>query len=135
MAKRVADLLVDVLVDAAIKRVYCVSVDSLEGITDSGSAARMEGASEAGFCSYYATDYFGGTSALTRRIPRTLEPSSGITGPAPPIRTTELPSTDKCPLVDLTARRFWSLKNTVVNRVHYRQLSMSRPWPAQDNDG
>ena len=59
MAKRVADLLVDVLVDAAIKRVYCVSVDSLEGITDSGSAARMEGASEAGFCSYYATDYFG----------------------------------------------------------------------------
>ena len=35
MAKRVADLLVDVLVDAGIKRVYGVSGDSLNGITDS----------------------------------------------------------------------------------------------------
>ena len=35
MAKRVADLLVDVLVDAGVKRVYGVSGDSLNGITDS----------------------------------------------------------------------------------------------------
>src|ERR1700751_3755690 len=35
MAKRVADLLVDVLIDAGIKRIYGVSGDSLNGITDS----------------------------------------------------------------------------------------------------
>src|ERR1700760_1627752 len=35
MAKRVADLLVDVLVDAGGKRIYGVSGDSLNGITDS----------------------------------------------------------------------------------------------------
>ena len=35
MAKRVADLLVDVLVDAGVKRIYGVSGDSLNGITDS----------------------------------------------------------------------------------------------------
>ena len=35
MAKRVADLLVDVLVEAGVKRVYGVSGDSLNGITDS----------------------------------------------------------------------------------------------------
>ena len=35
MAKRVADLLVDVLVDAGVQRVYGVSGDSLNGITDS----------------------------------------------------------------------------------------------------
>jgi hypothetical protein len=35
MAKRVADLLVDVLVDAEVQRVYGVSGDSLNGITDS----------------------------------------------------------------------------------------------------
>jgi pyruvate dehydrogenase (quinone) len=35
MAKRVADLLVDVLVEAGVQRVYGVSGDSLNGITDS----------------------------------------------------------------------------------------------------
>ena len=35
MAKRVADLLVDVLVEAGVKRIYGVSGDSLNGITDS----------------------------------------------------------------------------------------------------
>src|SRR5208283_2332072 len=35
MAKRVADLLVDVLVEAGVERVYGVSGDSLNGITDS----------------------------------------------------------------------------------------------------
>src|ERR1700751_5306186 len=35
MAKRVADLLVDVLIDAGVKRIYGVSGDSLNGITDS----------------------------------------------------------------------------------------------------
>jgi pyruvate dehydrogenase (quinone) len=35
MSKRVADLLVDVLVDAGVQRVYGVSDDSLNGITDS----------------------------------------------------------------------------------------------------
>ena len=35
MAKRVADLLVDVLVEAGVKRVYGLSGDSLNGITDS----------------------------------------------------------------------------------------------------
>ncbi|HTR25297.1 MAG TPA: ubiquinone-dependent pyruvate dehydrogenase [Terriglobales bacterium] len=35
MAKRVADLLVDVLLDAGVQRVYGVSGDSLNGITDS----------------------------------------------------------------------------------------------------
>ena len=35
MAKRVADLLVDVLVEAGVRRVYGVSGDSLNGITDS----------------------------------------------------------------------------------------------------
>jgi len=35
MARRVADLLVDVLVEAGVKRVYGVSGDSLNGITDS----------------------------------------------------------------------------------------------------
>src|SRR5271165_2019288 len=34
MAKRVADLLVDVLVEAGVKRIYGVSGDSLNGITD-----------------------------------------------------------------------------------------------------
>ena len=35
MAKRVADLLVDVLAEAGVKRIYGVSGDSLNGITDS----------------------------------------------------------------------------------------------------
>src|SRR5450432_3572840 len=35
MAKRVADLLVDVLVEAGVRRMYGVSGDSLNGITDS----------------------------------------------------------------------------------------------------
>jgi pyruvate dehydrogenase (quinone) len=35
MAKRVADLLVEVLADAAVRRIYGVSGDSLNGITDS----------------------------------------------------------------------------------------------------
>ena len=35
MAKRVADLLVDVLFEAGVQRVYGVSGDSLNGITDS----------------------------------------------------------------------------------------------------
>ena len=35
MAKRVADLLVDVLADAGVRRIYGVSGDSLNGITDS----------------------------------------------------------------------------------------------------
>jgi pyruvate dehydrogenase (quinone) len=35
MAKRVADLLVDVLAEAGVQRVYGVSGDSLNGITDS----------------------------------------------------------------------------------------------------
>src|SRR5260370_41463374 len=35
MAKRVADLLVDVLADAGVRRMYGVSGDSLNGITDS----------------------------------------------------------------------------------------------------
>jgi pyruvate dehydrogenase (quinone) len=35
MAKRVADLLVDVLLEAGVHRVYGVSGDSLNGITDS----------------------------------------------------------------------------------------------------
>lgn len=35
MTKRVADLLVDVLVDAGVQRVYGVSGDSLNGVTDS----------------------------------------------------------------------------------------------------
>jgi len=35
MAKRVADLLVDVLVEAGVERVYGISGDSLNGITDS----------------------------------------------------------------------------------------------------
>ena len=35
MAKRVADLLVAVLVEAGVKRMYDVSGDSLNGITDS----------------------------------------------------------------------------------------------------
>src|ERR1700741_4763291 len=35
MAKRVADLLVDVLVKSGVQRVYGVSGDSLNGITDS----------------------------------------------------------------------------------------------------
>jgi pyruvate dehydrogenase (quinone) len=35
MAKRVAELLVDVLVEAGVQRVYGVSGDSLNGITDS----------------------------------------------------------------------------------------------------
>src|SRR5271165_7348032 len=35
MAKRVADLLVDVLLEAGVQRVYGVSGDSLNGITDS----------------------------------------------------------------------------------------------------
>src|SRR5260370_15952991 len=35
MAKRVADLLVDVLVEAGVQRIYGVSGDSLNGITDS----------------------------------------------------------------------------------------------------
>src|SRR6201987_1287470 len=35
MAKRVADLLVDVLLKAGVKRIYGVSGDSLNGITDS----------------------------------------------------------------------------------------------------
>ena len=35
MAKRVADLLVDVLSEAGVQRIYGVSGDSLNGITDS----------------------------------------------------------------------------------------------------
>jgi len=35
MAKKVAELLVDVLVGAGVKRIYGVSGDSLNGITDS----------------------------------------------------------------------------------------------------
>src|SRR6266566_8944439 len=35
MAKKVADLLVDVLADAGVRRIYGVSGDSLNGITDS----------------------------------------------------------------------------------------------------
>src|SRR6266404_2758680 len=35
MAKRVADLLVDVLADAGVRRIHGVSGDSLNGITDS----------------------------------------------------------------------------------------------------
>ena len=35
MSKRVADLLVDVLLEAGVQRVYGVSGDSLNGITDS----------------------------------------------------------------------------------------------------
>src|SRR5215813_2300540 len=35
MAKRVADLLVDVLLEAGVQRIYGVSGDSLNGITDS----------------------------------------------------------------------------------------------------
>src|SRR5258707_3316170 len=35
MAKRVADLSVDVLADAGVRRIYGVSGDSLNGITDS----------------------------------------------------------------------------------------------------
>src|SRR6202161_2043046 len=35
MAKRVADLLVDVLAEAGVRRIYGVSGDSLNGITDS----------------------------------------------------------------------------------------------------
>jgi pyruvate dehydrogenase (quinone) len=41
MAKRVADLLVDVLIDAGVKRIYGVSGDSLNGITDSMRTRRQ----------------------------------------------------------------------------------------------
>lgn len=40
MAKKVADLLVDVLADAGVGRIYGVSGDSLDGVTDSIRAKR-----------------------------------------------------------------------------------------------
>jgi pyruvate dehydrogenase (quinone) len=35
MAKKVADLLVDVLADAGVRRIYGLAGDSLNGVTDS----------------------------------------------------------------------------------------------------
>ncbi len=43
MAKKVADVLVDVLADAGVKRIYGVSGDSLNGVTDSIQSHRETG--------------------------------------------------------------------------------------------
>jgi hypothetical protein len=44
MAKKVADLLVDVLAEAGVRQIYVVSDDSLNGITDSIRAKKGPGA-------------------------------------------------------------------------------------------